>query len=284
MYNNEVTYHEKWDTLENIQYEQKLAKKYYSRTPCSSHIPNAWAKEVWEFLEELDKQFGIARKPHNTVRGLSSWETIKEEYLEVLKRVISPSLEQSYYRYYKPLEISEEDSPKVKEGKLKSNAKRKEEYKEITKLKVRAKDFFSSYKRLTKRLISFLIDSAIDWYRKPQIVLSQVKEKFGTIRVYANCSPAIRAYIREKENQLEIKLATKGAYPTLKSLWNLHIDERLPKNEEEKDHHWKFFHDVVLLEDEDGTKSLRRYTMRDTIRDLWRHNKMTREEVEAMVL
>ena len=60
MFNNDVTYDERWGTSENRKYLRKLENKYLHRSICSPSCPVGWAKEVYDLLEHLDSEFGIA--------------------------------------------------------------------------------------------------------------------------------------------------------------------------------------------------------------------------------
>ena len=57
---------------------------------------------------------------------------------------------------------------------------------------------------------------------KPKIFLGQVKEKFGTLRVYYNAEPWVQNYVEEQIQELEVKLANKGAYYPPEDLYNWH--------------------------------------------------------------
>jgi len=61
MYNNEVTYNKKWETPENKAALKKLYDKFFDRSYAAPSCPIAWAPEVLELLELLDKELGIER-------------------------------------------------------------------------------------------------------------------------------------------------------------------------------------------------------------------------------
>jgi hypothetical protein len=64
-----------------------------------------------------------------------------------------------------------------------------------------------------------LINPIINWVLKPKVNLFQVKEKFGTLRVYFSCTVPIDDCIEMAIKETEVKLSIKGAYLEPKELW-----------------------------------------------------------------
>ena len=61
MYNNEVTYNDKWDTVENREALKRLEDKYFSKSECGPSCPVSWAPEVLEMMDKPQKELGFCR-------------------------------------------------------------------------------------------------------------------------------------------------------------------------------------------------------------------------------
>jgi len=189
MYNNEVTYAKCWDNKRARKFQKKL-RKFLKRTDCMSDCPLAWSEEMYNFIVDIDKRFGIARTT-NTFHGFyfqgSDFGNI---FVEPLKRLFG--------KYQPPKqEWALKYEPKTKLGFL---IKRIKNAKHVFSYGVRT-CFYKYYRRL------------MDYIFKPQVHISQIKEKYGTLRVYFNANDsAIDKYIEQKINEMEFRIAQKGAY------------------------------------------------------------------------
>ena len=68
MYNNEITYHEKWNTPENLAAFKMLKRKYFSKSICGPSCPVAWAPEVLEMMNTLQRKLGFYHN-ESTIQG-----------------------------------------------------------------------------------------------------------------------------------------------------------------------------------------------------------------------
>jgi len=68
VYNNVITYHEKWNTPENCAAKAELEKKFLPRSHYAPSCPIGWAPEVLAMLSKLDSEFGIYRN-ESTING-----------------------------------------------------------------------------------------------------------------------------------------------------------------------------------------------------------------------
>src|SRR6185369_5088302 len=160
MYNNEVTYHDKWDTEENRKWQDKC-DSYTMRCLCMSDVPKAWAKEVCELLEEIDKEFGI-RYVINYHYGLS----VRFSFWKSLFGPFQILWDKPYLG--KPEEMSNLIFLKKS---LRHNIKK-------------PKRFLYAYVGLVKRGFFLLKGTVYNWWREPKVYISQIKEKYGELRIY----------------------------------------------------------------------------------------------------
>jgi hypothetical protein len=191
--NNDVTYHEKWDTMENNAALKKLDNKYFDRSICSPHCPVAWAPEVYALLEELNNTYGIARNTH-TIRAMRV--DLKDVFVS-LGRVF---LNAKYELFRKP---------------------HKRDGAQLTKKQRVLNSFQAAKKSLQRAFKEFsvlYINSIINKVLRPKITLSQVKEKFGYLTLYIDCDKKYKEHIDGLIRETVIKLATKGAYYPLETI------------------------------------------------------------------
>lgn len=191
MCNNDVTYHEKWDTLENNAALKKLDEKFFDRSICSPSCPVGWAPEVLELLERLDKEFGIARNTQ-TIRAYFVDKSLFELFI---KRTFSETL----YAF----------KLRERRGKVFSFKER------VKRARVQAGESVTyARKVLMMRYVNGIINKVL----RPKFQLSQIKEKYGYLTLYFHCEPEYKEYVEGLVREVTIKLATKGCYYPLDTL------------------------------------------------------------------
>jgi hypothetical protein len=193
-YNNHVTYDEKWNTPENKAAMKKLYP-YLRRTRCGSDCPDSWAVEVLELVKKVEKLYGI-RYHASTRWGYSSEGDIKH-----LTWLVKDLLGKPYIHTY---------------GEMKKPTTMDYIKKWFTGLPERLSSFSS---RINDYVRYVLWGRFYNWYRKPQVSLDQIKEKFGTLRFYFSAPYWIDKHVDEMIMETEIKLSEKGAYYSLLSLY-----------------------------------------------------------------
>lgn len=191
MYNNEVTYDEKWNTEENKEYQKKLMAFLVPRSRCHSHVPVAWSKEIYEFVISLHKRYGIGYTT-DTYNGY-----FVENNLYIL--FIKKPLQSLFYR-----------TPEW----LRSRSKKPWYKKVLRNLRM----FLESYQYGAKVLFRNILSKIEQKLYNRQIVLDQFKEKYGSIRFYYSAPEHIENIIEKELVELEIKLARKKAYYPLEEL------------------------------------------------------------------
>lgn len=205
MYNNDVTYHKKWNTEENRKYQSKVWK-YADRSTCSSDCPLAWSKEVYELLKDLDEKFGIAYDL-STNKGYHYDPRIRNVlYLMFLEPILSIKyLIKSIWRdMFDPSKYVVAKHPTA-----------------LSRLKYtlfRGRGFLRGWS-IARRLIT---GSIYNKFKKPQIRLSQVKEKYGHLNVYYDAPEWAENYIDDRIRLTEVKLAEKGTYYSVESMYYSH--------------------------------------------------------------
>lgn len=191
MYNNEVTYDEKWNTKENKNYQKKLMDFLRPRSRCCSHVPVSWSKEVYEFIMSLHDRYGIGY----TTDTYNGYFVENNLYILFIK---------------KPLQSLFYTTPEW----LRSRNK-KPWYKKVLR---NIRMFFESYQYGFKVFFRHIFARIEQKFYNRQIVLDQFKEKFGSIRFYYNAPEHIENIIEKELIELEIKLSRKGAYYSLEEL------------------------------------------------------------------
>lgn len=189
MFNNEVTYSDRWKTKENITYVEKCGKLLKNKTTCGCSVPASWAKEVYELLEYLDKEFGIAynmpyEAPQDPIKLLA-------------------------YLFLAPL------SGLFKKGRWEREHKH---FFALVSYRIRAciRDIKFRWQRFYFTVKKNIVNSIT----KPKIRIDQVKEKYGELRIYYGSVDYLDEYIDEKIREVEIKLALKGAYFPVENLYD----------------------------------------------------------------
>lgn len=197
MYNNEVTYDKKWDTEENIRYQKKCMKILEPRARCMSDVPRAWAKEVYQLLNFINKKYGI-QYDLSSFRG---WRVDQRVFVLLVKKPFM-SLTHNYNRV--PDHLKKYYTKKPLHKKILSNIE----------------NAISNISQGISILYRDVIGSIYNKLRKPQVRIDQVKEKYGTLRVYCSASPEIEEEIDRLIKSLEVSLCYKDAYYSPKELYN----------------------------------------------------------------
>lgn len=198
MYNNDVTYHDKWKTPENEAALRKLEKRFFDRSECCPDCPLSWAVEVLELFESLDRTVGI-RHNEGTMRGYYVQGSPLKWF------VTNPWL--SAFKTFKYHFFSDKSKYYTEKGL-------------VHKLKETVGAFWHSISYGFRASKVVYVNRLLNKWSGASLRLSQVKEKFGTLRVYLG-SPAIYSdFIDAEVRKCEIKLAAKGAYFPIESLWD----------------------------------------------------------------
>jgi len=198
--NNDVTYHEKWDTMENNAALKKLDEKFFDRSVCSPHCPVGWAPEVLEMLEHIDQKFGIKRNT-STIRAYRITNTMFQLFVKAPYNGVVYAL-------------------KTKEN-------RKNEPYTLTDRLKRAKDeLLRTLAYARKAFMVKHVNSIINIVLRPKVELSQIKEKYGYLTLYFHVdNDEYKEYINKLQREVVIKLATKGAYYPLEQVLKVKDNE-----------------------------------------------------------
>jgi hypothetical protein len=256
MYNNEVTYNEAHDTHENLDARLKLENKFFDRSECAPSCPNAWAPEVLALLDYLDKEFGIARNT-TTIAGYyprGNWystlfgvESIKSAF-------------QTFHFYF--LKRHDKESKDILR-------KRSLGY----KLRAVLDSFLGTYSYGVLLFKLQVLNPLLNKILKPKIRLGQVKEKFGSLRVYYTAPDYLQEHIDEEIRSTEITLAVKGVYLPIETFYYAY-SERANGNE--------YYPNLIEIKNgvfTSGEKysSVREYSYRKAMRD----NGLNLDEIKA---
>lgn len=198
MYNNEVTYNEKWKTPENEKALAELKRKYFSKSECSPDCPLAWAPEVLEMMDLLQKELGFKRN-ESTMRGYYVQGTALNWFItDPWKNAFSQIKSQLGFGKYGKYR---EKNPIKAIGRVISS-------------------FFHSIGYGRRALVIRYVNPILNKIDKPKITLGQLKEKYGSLRCYFHTPDAYEEYVETQVRICEIKLAMKGAYTPLESFWD----------------------------------------------------------------
>jgi len=198
--NNDVTYHEKWDTMENNAALKKLDEKFFDRSICSPSCPVGWAPEVLEMLEHIDQKFGIKRNTE-TIRAYRVTNTMFQLFIKAPFNGVMYAL------------------------KTKESLKGKQ-YSFGDRLQRAKIELFRTLTYARKAFMVKYVNGIINFVLRPKVDLSQIKEKFGYLTLYFRVdNPEYKEYIHKLEREVVIKLATKGAYYPLEQVLKVKDNE-----------------------------------------------------------
>ena len=199
MCNNDVTYHDQWDTKKNKHY-QTMALAIARKSHCRSSVPLSWAREVYFFLSYLDSKYGIAYATQ-TMDGYYLPKGVKGWLTQLVVRPIRrfPSLLKTLYKdvFKEPSKWKKQSAPtrllRVKETLFGYGG---------------MSGYFYGYRALKHVVYGFFYNKV----KKPQIHLAQFKEKFGYVTVYYDAPTHVKQEVNRYIKKLTYALSKKGAY------------------------------------------------------------------------
>jgi len=202
MHNNEVTYDKKWDTENNKALRKKVLDFLGPRSGCVCDVPAAWAQEVSWLISWMNSKFGI-RYELSTHFGYF----VDRNFFKLL--FVNPwmSLTHNYSR------IPEH---------LKRYRTRKVWYKAFAK---NISSAYSELKHSLKIIKRQIVGRLHNWRKDPTITISQVKEKFGSLRIYYSINDPVNQKSIEEDIEFHIKsaeimLSQKGAYYSIDQMYD----------------------------------------------------------------
>lgn len=209
MYNNEITYAKHWDTPENRAALEKLQRKYFDKSECAPDCPVAWAPEVLELMDKLERELGFL---HNTqsMRGyyikgdLTDW-FIKNPWLRLFSTFRS-----NFFGDGRKKRIYSKDYSSV--SYISKPFKQR--------LSEMVDAFISPIKYGFRASIIKYINPIRNKIEKRKITLGQLKEKYGELTCYFHTSDAYEEYVDREIRKTELKLAMKGAYYPVEGFWD----------------------------------------------------------------
>ena len=206
MFNNDVTYDKKWDTPENQKALDIIQKKYFSRSTCGPSCPTAWAPEVLELFQYLDKEFGIGRNV-SSLGGYVAQSTWW--YCWTINPFVATF--KSFVKYF------------IKSGIDPRNKWQLEYHNKLSILKrieYTFNAFTHSFRYGNSLFRMQVMNPFLNYIYKPKIHLGQFKEKYGELRVYFSCPDYLDEHVNYMIHKTEIKLALKGAYYPVESFYD----------------------------------------------------------------
>lgn len=203
-YNNDVTYAKKWDTEENEKWQKKVEDRFFDKSICSPSCPAAWAKEVYELLSKFDDEFGIMWNTE-TIRAYR----VQGKWYYLL--TVGPFIEPLLALYHNMIGYRNSKSSWTKEYWSKAS---------LSKKIFGALDRFAHSYSYGRRVFRVQVIAPImNRIKKPKFVLSQVKEKYGRLEIYFQAPSYLEEYIEHEIAKTQVKLAMKGAYYPLETLF-----------------------------------------------------------------
>lgn len=192
-------YGSKWYTPEAIN-ALKQIEPLLLRAACPSQVPLSWGVEVLELLTLLDTEFGIAR-PTSHVFGYRIHGTMFDWLLLRPLRTLVAEAKSVFM------------APAIQNVSVVRNA-----YLKLNSAVMLSLDqFIYGFRCIKYRHINNLLNVVF----RPKLELIQVKEKYGTLRVYYSGPSYLNDHIDFLIKKTEAKLSVKGAYTDLQTLWSL---------------------------------------------------------------
>jgi hypothetical protein len=245
IYNNDVTYDIKWDTKENLKALKEVERKYFHRSVCYPSCPTAWAPEVLEMLDYLDKEFGIMWNEQTIMayQPQGKWYFLftVEPILNVLRAIKS-----NFLRF------------KFKEEWDREHYKKKTFKKRVSSV---VNSFLHAYTYGHNVFRVQVVAPIVNKIRKPKIQLSQLKEKYGRLELYFSAPDYLESHIEDVIAKAKVKIALKGAYYPLETLYNGGWCSYVGNGLHNID-------DIDVKLQNDGTKVVTRYIYRKVMKDL----------------
>lgn len=211
MYNNDITYHEKWETPENKAALAILEKKYFAKSECSPSCPVSWAPEVLEMMDTIERELGFRRNERTMhgyyIQGRAADWFIKNPWSGFFSSFRNNFLGKPYDYTYD-------------ETKTKTKAERRvsRSFKNRIKSVLSAVAHPISYG--FRACMILYVNPRLNQLTKPKVTLGQLKEKYGSLTCYFHTSDAFEEFVDNEVRKCEIKLAMKGAYYPVESFWD----------------------------------------------------------------
>lgn len=244
MFNNDVTYNDKWETPENLKALDTVEKKYFHRSVCYPSCPTAWAPEVLEMLDYLDKEFGIA---YNT-ESIMAYATKGKWYYLLTVKPFANLFSSIRYNFLKFKFKDEWDREYYKKKTL------------TKRFKSVGESFLHSYAYGRNVFRVQVIAPIVNRIRKPKINMRQMKEKYGRLELYFQSPDYLEQHIEYMLAKCKLKLALKGAYYPVDSMynsgWSYNVGDQYRVD------------DVEITVEPDGTKNRTDYHYRKAMKDL----------------
>ena len=245
MYNNEVTYAEQHNTEENRQALKELEEKYFDKSECSPDCPLAWAPEVLEMMNKLQKELGFLHN-EGTMRGYYVQGTVVDWFFKNPWNALFSSLGRNILN-------------------IPSEYEKKNGFSYKAKLSQRIKAPFNAFLHPIKygfrafRVVK--INPILNRIQKNKIRLGQLKEKFGELRCYFHAPEAYSEYLDQEIRKCELKLAAKGVYYPLEGFWDAGVSYSVGT---------KYRPDTIVstLDPKDGTYNIKETKYRKAMQDL----------------
>jgi len=205
--NNDVTYAAQWDTPENRKALATLEKKFFNRSECRPDCPVAWAPEVLELMETLERELGFAHN-EKTMRGYYIQGTPKDWFITRPWSGLLSSFKSNVFS--KPTDW---EAPRQADG---SRPKRTL----LKRIKAIPMGFFEPIGYGIRALVIKYVNPLRNKYEKKRITLGQLKEKYGSLTCYFHAPAAFSEFIEQEKAKCMIKLSLKGAYYPIENLYN----------------------------------------------------------------
>jgi len=247
MCNNEVTYHEMWNTPENRAALAILELKYFNKSNASPSCPVGWAPEVLELMDKLQSELGFMHN-ESTMRGYYIKGNLSDWFLK------SP-WSGMFYAFKKNVFGKPQD--RVRSGDT-WEYKRRPIHKRIAAII----DAFTHPMRYGFRALTIrYVNPRLNRFQKNRISLGQLKEKYGHLTCYFHTEPAFEEYVEQEVRKCEIKLALKGCYYPIESFWDSSCGYSVGT---------EYRPDTITtkVDPKDGTIDVERTTYRQAMKDL----------------
>jgi hypothetical protein len=243
MYNNDVTYNKKWDTVENLTARKKIVKKFFDRSVCCPDCPTSWAVEVLELLETIDRELGIVRNTQ-TMNGFNIRNPF-DNWIIAPFMASWRELAHTFFTAHDPEKYTSQYLHKISF---------------LKKLKRPVNAFTGNVLYTFRAFKVQYINEFLNKILKPKVHLSQIKEKYGELTVYFSTSDVYEEYIERLIKQTEIKLAIKGAYTPIETFWNSTVRYSVGTD---------YHPDTVKIKQEgDGAIYIEKTTYRDLMKEM----------------
>ncbi len=189
MFNNEITYADKWHTPENADAQRKL-QKFLSVSECRSHIPDAWAVEVLQLLEKIDSEIGIIKSTDRLDGFLVEGNLLKWFIVRPWARL--------YLNY-------------MTEWRA---------HKKFISIRTVLSIFAHAIQESFPHMRVLYVNPILNAVRKPRFRLVQAKEKHGQLKLYFKCPDIFESWVEKQIMETEVRLSVKGAYYPPHVMWN----------------------------------------------------------------